>query len=125
MHQLNSSCTFFISCVDLYPSMSLGPLPCDRGRQLLKGTACISVSPRPPFFHPPTHCCFPSEGLARQVERGLLGAFVSLIICLLSGIELCHRFLFEVNGLLLSTKTAGWASPVKKYSSPFFHYSYI
>lgn len=37
-HWLNSSCTFFISCVDLYPSMSLDPLPSDRGRQLFKGT---------------------------------------------------------------------------------------
>lgn len=48
MHQLNSSCTFFISCVDLYPSMSRGPLPCDRGRHLFKGTACISVPAPPP-----------------------------------------------------------------------------
>lgn len=68
--------------------------------------------PPPPFFHPPTHCRFPLEDLTRQVERGLLGAFVSLIICLLSGIEQCHTFLFEVNDLLLATKTAGWASPV-------------
>lgn len=50
MHQLNSSCTFFISCVDLYPGMSQGPLPCDRGRHLFKGTACISVTAPPP--HP-------------------------------------------------------------------------
>lgn len=88
MHQLNSSCTFFISCVDLYPGVSQGPLPCDRGRHLLKGTACISVTEPPPTPLPTyplllsiSGACSAGSGVETVVERLFLLSCVCSDIC--------------------------------------------
>ncbi|CAB1455498.1 unnamed protein product [Pleuronectes platessa] len=56
----------------LYPGVSQGPLPCDRGRHLLKGTACISVTAAPLPTQPPL------LSISEPYEAGRVEAIESL-----------------------------------------------